>query len=1099
MKINNLKYFSILLFLVIGLSSAVKANNIKLEELSTREGLSNGNINWITQDRQGYLWISTVDGLNKYDGYSFTNYRFDPDDPYSISANWNSSVFADSSDNLWLILSTGGITRYNKSTNRFYRYALENKKNGKDPSYVSTFFCDSRGDIWLGTFKDGLYRIKKTDDTSGIGKEDVINYYPTEGDEKSLSGKRVFSISEDAENNIWVCTNNGLTKITTGSPPAETNLTNYRLPEGNIFVNCQSGNNNKIYIASYGSGLIEFDSKSEKFKPNKHTDNDEKSISSDTVRYISEEIDGKYRWVFTSNGVNKFYNESSSFKHYKHNPSDSSSIINGGYIFYRSVGGSEYFGTRNGISKYNNSADNFSNYYFRDGHENVFSRYYVKFIDVDNSGIFWIGTSGGGIVKYNIMQNNFDELNFESIFEDKIHSDNSSISTMYKDNDGVLWLGTEGSGLLSFEPEQKDIISRNIKNSGIKSNWISSIIESDGKLWIGTRGRGISIYDKVSDKFSDFPLAEKGPEIDKLNLINAIIKDRKGNMYFGTNGGLIVYDPVTKTRKLFKPDQNNSNAIGSGNVWVIYEDSDGDIWLGTAVEGNNGGLSKFNKNDGTFKNYVRNPNDTTSINNQTVNCIYEDSKGTLWIGTYSGGLNAFDKRSEVFTHYTVKQGLPSNTINGILEDSKGNLWLSTNKGISKFNPSEKTFINYDNDDGISGYEYNRGAFLKTSINEGKEMFLYGSKEGMDSFYPEEIKRDRFIPPIVITSFKVLDNSRVPPNSVNSADTVYLSYDENFFSFEFSSLDFDNPRKNIYKYMLEGFDKEWVNANDRRYAGYTNIEPGTYKFTVAGTNSDGIWNDKGTSVVLIISPPFWNTWWFYILVAVAIVSVTLFLINLRVKRKVKYLLEIEKVKASERELVREEASRDYHDELGHKLTRISLFSRRILKRVNGNTGLRDDLNSIVETSNSLQSGAKDLIWALNPEEDSMYDVCVRLRDFGNDLFEDSGINFTSDNVPDQFRSIKLSMTKKRHIIYIFKEGMTNILKHSGCNEVRLNFKTIDERTVISLSDNGIGFNPNNGQKGYGIKNIINRSKHIECKVEITSEESNGTLLSLDIIP
>lgn len=1077
-----------------------KANNIKLEEISTREGLSNGNINWITQDKQGYLWISTSDGLNKYDGYNFTNYRFDPDDPFSISANWNNSVFADSTDNLWLILSTGGITRYNKITNRFYRYALENKENGKDPSYVSTFFCDSRGDIWLGTFIDGLFRIKKTDDTSGIGKEDVINYYPVKGLENTLSGKRVFAITEDEENNIWVCTNNGLTKIITGNPPAETSLINYRLPGRNIFVNCQTGENNKIYIASYGSGFIEFDKKVEKFKTYKHIKNDANSISSDTVNYISEKIDGKYRWVFTSNGVNKFYDEIGSFKHYKHNQADSSSIINGGFIFFKSMSGSEYFGTRSGISKYNAVSDNFSNYYFKDGNENVFNRHYVKFIDADNSGIFWIGTSGGGIVKYNIMQNNFDELNIESLLVDKFDSDIPSIAAICKDNDGMLWLGTEGSGLLGFAPGQdKIVIRKNISNSGINGNWISSIIETEGKLWIGTRGKGVSIYDMAKDKFTSFSLSEQEKDREKLNLVNAIMKDRAGNIYIGTSGGLIVFDPVTNTKKIFKPNQNNPNSIGSGNIWVIYEDSDRDIWLGTAIEGNNGGLSKFNKKEGTFKNYVRNPNDSTSINNQTVNSIYEDRQGLLWIGTYSGGLNSFDKKTEIFTHYTVKNGLPSNTINGILEDNEKNLWLSTNKGISKFNPSDKTFINYDNDDGISGFEYNRGAFLTTSISEGKEMFLFGSKEGMDSFYPEEIKRDHYIPTIVITSFKVLDSSRVPPNSVNTTDTVFLSYDENFFSFEFASLDFDNPNKNIYKYKLEGFDKEWVKANDRRYAGYTNIEPGTYTFTVAGTNSDGIWNNSGTSVVLVISPPFWNSWWFYILVGVAVISLTLFLINLRIKRKVKYLLEIEKVKARERELVREEASRDYHDELGHKLTRISLFSRRILRRVNGNTGLREDLKSIVETSNSLQSGAKDLIWALNPEEDSMYDVCVRLRDFGNDLFEDSGINFTSDNVPDPFRSVKLSMTKKRHIIYIFKEGMTNVLKHSQCTEVKLNFNIKNESILISLSDNGVGFKPHNGQKGYGIKNIINRSKHIECKAEITSEEDRGTLLSLDIIP
>ncbi|NTW32047.1 MAG: histidine kinase [Bacteroidetes bacterium] len=305
-------------------------------------------------------------------------------------------------------------------------------------------------------------------------------------------------------------------------------------------------------------------------------------------------------------------------------------------------------------------------------------------------------------------------------------------------------------------------------------------------------------------------------------------------------------------------------------------------------------MNRYDPKTNKFITFKHIPNNHQSLSSNRVFGIFEDSEGVLWIGTMGGGLNRFDRKTGLFKHYTEKDGLANNMVYCILEDNAGNLWMTTNNGISKFNVKTETFVNYDIKDGVQSSEFNQNAALKTKNG----LFFLGGMNGFNAFDPLKIVQNHFVPPVVITSFKKFNE--VQKNEIDNNDTIFLEYNENFFSFEFSSLDFSNPIKNSFAYKLENFDKDWIFCDaNRRFAEYTKVSPGIYVFHVKGTNSDGLWNKKGMSVVVIISPPWWATWSFRISFSLFLIFILWYVIRLRfmqIRKKheiEKKVLEIEK--------------------------------------------------------------------------------------------------------------------------------------------------------------------------------------------------------------
>lgn len=1034
---KNIKNIFLITFLltitVTSLFSQSLNGNLKVERISLEQGFSNDLIFSVYQDSKGFIWFGTMFGLVKYDGLNYKTYRYDPLDSNTLSNDDIISIFEDRDGNMWFGTYNGGLNKYERISGKFTRFVrIPDDPNSISSNTIWEICQDKDGAVWLATEGGGL--CKYTEGKFYAYKKDTIN------SSGSISGNFIRSVAIDKAGNIWAGTYaSGINKL-----DKEKNIfINYRNDPNN--ANSLSNNfvssiftdsNGELWIGTGGGGLNKYDHSADKFKSYKNDGNDLNSISSNFVNSISEESHG-ILLIATQNGLNKFDKSTGKFERIRINHED----------------------------KLKN--------------ENISA--FIK----DRSGVIWLSSYNDGLYK---MQ--FTPDKFKNILS------GNNTKCIYEDGSGRLWVGTQESGLLMSEDTGKTFsavinnkdnkVSKDKNLSSIRSNRINSISEDkEGNIWAGS-GNGLYKLDRSGSIMQVFINDTGSLNSVASNNILKILSDRSGLLWIGTDKGLDKFDPSTLSFTHYQYSRNDTNSLTENTILSLYEDKYGELWIGTYF-----GLNRLERKSGKFRHYKKDPADPKSISNNYVFSFNEDKSNNFWIGT-GGGLNIFDRTTETFFHFTENDGLPNGVIAGLESDDNGYLWISTYKGISRFSVKDRVFKNYDTEDGLVSNMFNTGSYFKNRKGE----ILFGSVNGVNYFIPGDIKESNFTAPVMLTYLTKYVDKIKTETDISSVKDIGLSYKDNFVKIGFAAADYTNPLKNKFRYKLEGFDKDWINSGSGREAVYTNLDPGDYVFKVKGTNSDGVWNENETSVMISVTPPFWKTWWFFGVLLCSVIAAVMIIQNYRVRSKVKYLTELEKIKEKERELMREQASRDYHDELGHKLTRISLYSRRINKKLRPTAnGLTEDLNSIVETSNSLQSGAKDLIWAMNPKEDSLYDFTVRLRDFGNELFENTGINFTSAGITDEFKDILLSMNCKRHLIYIFKEGMNNILKYSRCSNVNLNFRLYDNDLEIVLKDDGKGFDIYNCAKGYGLKNIYSRGKQIGVNVNISSEENTGTVINL----
>ncbi|NIO80033.1 MAG: hypothetical protein GTN53_05710 [Candidatus Aminicenantes bacterium] len=410
------------------------------------------------------------------------------------------------------------------------------------------------------------------------------------------------------------------------------------------------------------------------------------------------------------------------------------------------------------------------------------------------------------------------------------------------------------------------------------------------------------------------------------NAVSSIREDHNGVLWIGTRGGgLNRFNRETEAFTRYINDPHNPNSPGCNYIYTIYVDRYGVMWLGTS----RGGLNRFDPQKETFIHYKYDPSTPNSLSNNIVLSICESQNGVLWIGTWGGGLNKFNRQKQTFTRYTTKKGLPDNHIYSILEDNQGNLWLGTNKGLCRFSISTGKTKIYTPVDGLQDYEFNTGACYQS---QSGEMF-FGGVNGFNCFYPDRIEDNHYIPPIVITGFKIQNrpvnigkDSRLKKH-ITETKEIILSYKDSFFSFEFAALDYTAPDKNRYQYKVERFNEDWIDLGHKHDITLTNLDPGEYILRVRGANNDGIWNYEGTSVRIIITPPLWETWWFRALTVLLLAALLYIWHHRRMKNlslKLKTEAEMErlfakyKVSGREQEIIRlilkGKSNKDIEDDL-----------------------------------------------------------------------------------------------------------------------------------------------------------------------------------------
>jgi signal transduction histidine kinase/ligand-binding sensor domain-containing protein len=802
-----------LLFSPIFATSAYgQTDTIRFENISTEQGLSQNTVNAILQDRQGFMWFGTEGGLNKYDGYQFTVYKRDPDNPKSLSDDVISSMYEDRDGILWIGTSTG-LDRFDRKTGTFLHYPQDlTGSEGLSGEFVLAIAQDHSGTLWAGTEGGGLYALD-------LITNQLTVYKHASEDPKSLSDDTILSIYEDRDGALWIGTGAGLDRLDqkTGT------FAHYREnPSGSHLIGNEpvyaiyEDRQGALWIGTQ-SGLAQWDRGEGHFVEYQHEANVPDSLSDDSIRCIFEDSQGAL-WIGTRSGLDQLDKIQNRFIHYMHNPNDAHSLISDS----------------------------------------------IRAIFEDRSGVLWIGTSGGGLSKYARATQKFALYKYHPGLPNNL-SDNN-IWSVYEDQSDNLWVGTFFSGLnkLDRRSGKVTIYQHNPSEpTSLSDNEIRTVLEDrNGTLWVGTERGGLDRFDPKTETFVSYRHNATDPGSLGGDGVFSIYEDHLGRLWVGTaNGGLNRLDQASGTFTRYQHDTSDPSSLSNDNVRAIYEDRTGGLWIGTF----GGGIDLWDDPAGHFTIYRHDPNNPSSLSSDMVTCFFEDQDGTVWIGTFGGGLNRFDRVAQSFTHYTEKDGLPDDTVYGILADMDGDLWLSTNKGLSNFDPRAETFRNYDVSDGLQGNQFNPGAYFQSKDGE----MFFGGTLGLNAFFPQQVQDNPVPPPLVITAFKRFNQTI--QTDLASNETIPLSYHDNFVSLEFAALDYNAPEKNQYAYKLEGIDQDWVYAGTRRYASYTNLRGGDYVFRIKASNNDDVWNNEETTLRIHITPPFWQTWWFIGIIGLLVVS------------------------------------------------------------------------------------------------------------------------------------------------------------------------------------------------------------------------------------
>ncbi|MGQ9802177.1 MAG: two-component regulator propeller domain-containing protein [Candidatus Saccharicenans sp.] len=936
--VSNLIAFFFILFLLLALTPlplrSQPGPNLLFRTLSIEQGLSQNSVLSIARDRQGFLWFGTESGLNKYDGYRFIVYLPVEGDPYSLSNSWINALLVDCNGDLW-VGTENGLNKYDVSAEKFIGYFHD----PADPyslssSRIFALFEDREGRLWVGT-DAGLNLLDPRTGRCTRFQQDPTNSPFSSGSGSSfststISHDQIRAIAQDAGGFIWIGTvGGGLNRY----DPATSTFTHFRHdpsdplhspPDDSIYsllIN-PSDPSGTIWIGTASSGLVRFDPNRHEFKTYRPDPKQPHSLPDGTVNCLVQDSDGSL-WIGTSSGgLSHFYPERELFFTYRHQAHDLFSLADNMVVsLYLGPDRILWVGTYRGISQLNLHRQNFRRFLTNPGDPASLSHPEVRAFCDASSGLLWVGTDGGGL---NLFDRNrmrtqyfrYDPQNPASLSSDRVFA-------IVEDQDGTLWVGTYGGGLNRYDPATSGFVhyrSRPRRPGSLPDDRIRTLfVDSQTRLWVGMDGSGLVRFDRSAGRFlrpritriitpaealtttrvpsrDDFPRLSTPASGDGIE-----INGRKTsgpaviNPEYSAEAGSRQPDPQSEQTSAGTqpgaPDQSLANLGSSPNplltglIFSLAEDQAGHLWIGCY----SGGLVRYNPENGELLHLTHDPLDRRSLSSNSVINVYVDREGFIWVGTNGGGLNRLDPSSLTFTRFNESQGLPSSVVYGILEDDDGCLWLSSNRGLSLLDPRTNQIKNFDTTDGLQSYEFNGNACLK-----GRDGQLYfGGINGFNMFKPALIRASEYRPPVVITSLMIsnlpvrpgqtIDGYKVLDKSITLTAEIILHWKHRVVAFEFAGLDYTSPGKNQYAYILEGFEDKWNYVGSRRFASYSNLPPGRYIFRVKAANSDGLWNEEGVSLRLRIMPPFWRTWWFYVLTVLLLAGAILEIVRLRLKQ------------------------------------------------------------------------------------------------------------------------------------------------------------------------------------------------------------------------
>ena len=991
-----------------------------------------------------------------------------------LSQNTVFCILQDSRGYMWFG-TEHGLNRYDGYEFTIYRSEPGNPGSIAD-SWITALAEDSRGLVWVGTLTGGLWRYdRRTDQFSG--------YLHDDSNPRSISSNEVTSALVDTSGDLWIGTK---------------------------------------------SGLNRYDSNDDAFDHFNHDASESGSLSDNHVLSLAEDLHSVI-WVGTHDGcVNRFDSSSGTFTSFA--PEGySSAELNGALSLVVDPDGVVWIGTEMGLFRLNPG----------DSDPKVLP---VEIDAIRVRSLFWnvdgtllVGTQGRGLL---VLEP--DELISRShrhIPADVKSISSDAIESIYRDKEETLWFGTLPGGINKLSVDARSFTHfEHIpgEEDSLGENWVRSVFEDpDGMIWVGTGTRGVSRYDPAGEMWTHYRHDDDDPASIGANYVSLISRHESGRLFIPTvlgldvfdletgifthfmhdpsdpdslaendfvwavlcdsvgtiwvatqGGGLNRFDIETGNFIAYKHDPLDPTSLSHDGVWNIFEDRRGRLWVGTT-----NGLDKFDRATGLFKRYRSDPADPSTLSHDFIGSVVEDDAGRLWVGTVGGGINRFDPDTGSTVRTTAACGLPSNAIMAMIKDEYGKIWVSTSNGLAKLDPDTGMVEALDASDGVPLDEFNGGA--ATRLASGNMAF--GAVGGLIEFKPRHIQKNRYVPPIVITRISV-DGTRTERVDEPTRQKLTIRWPDNSFEFEFAALSYVNPQMNRYAYKLEGLDTEWTLSGTVRAGIYRRLPGGTYTLRVIGSNDDGIWNTTGATLSVTVIPPFWATWWFRSLAALAVVASLFAAYSIRIRTVAERAAKLQHEVAAERGRL----ARELHDSVTQSLYSLTLFIEASREFVA--TGEYDQADRGLERSGTTALQAlkelRLLVYELRPLALKEMGLVGAIQDRLNAVEKRAGVQtaFIVDISPGSVIPDEV----EEALFRIAQEALNNALKHAHASSITVRVEvSATGASELEISDNGSGFDPAHAavHGGMGLRNIRDRADKIGWRCDITTIPGTGTRISI----
>ena len=991
---------------VVNLCAQVHYSSFK--HLTVTDGLSSNRIRCIYKDSKDFLWMGTDVGLDRYDSYQVKQYRYDEKLSGTISSDILTCIYEDQGKNLWFG-TYDGLNLYDPKKDKFT--VFKNKpsdKNSLNSNCITGIIEDKKGNLWIVSDGSCINRWNP--------KNQNFIRYPFEEQRYGLAVRPSRMAATDSKGYIWI---GSLSPGITRFEPESGNFTSFNDPSvdfGNYsYKSIYIDNQDKIWIATDGIGFFSYDPATNKFE-HFGLKGDGKGTNLNFVLDIIPEDDRFLLLAVDQGGINRFDKLSKTFEYIMYDNSNDNGINNNGiWCFHR-----------------------------------------------DRERVLWIGTSGGGINYFTPQKERFKLFTHNSN-NPKSLSYNFT-GCFYEDHLGLIWVGTDGGGVNVYDPAtgKFEIFKHDPGDPySISGNVIRGIAEDkDHDMWIGTWDAGLNRYDRKTGRFFRYmPDNKDTSSISNKTIWNLII-DHNNVLWLSIyNVGIDLFDVKEGVFRRFRPDPGNPGSLSANNSWLIFEDAENKMWICTQ-----NGLNLYDSITNSFKVFHFPDND--------IGAFYKDKAGYLWVGSNTKGLYLCNQQGIILKTYDVTNGLPNNRIHAVTQDNKGDIWISSNYGLSRLNTEIQRFRNYSKEDGLQGNQFYQQSFLKTHNGE----MYFGGYNGFNSFFPDSLKDNEFIPPVYITDIQIFNKPviyAVPgaqfQTHISETEEIKLNWDQSVFSFSFAAINYTHPEKNQYAYLMEGFEIDW-NYTDasRRYVTYTNLDPGEYTFRVKASNNDGVWNEKGVSLKIVILAPWWDTWWFRLIIisAIILLFVAIFLSRVRQLKNQKILLE-KSVAIKTAELHELNASKDkFFSIIAHDLkspfNTIIGFSEMLKEEIkSGDPARNEEYAGLINISavQTLRLLENLLEWANSQTGKILFKpLPVKLGELLNEEFNMLNEMAARKNIElkSYISDNLVIMADKNMIKTILRNLISNSIKFTHKNgKVEVNAITDKKNVEISVSDSGIG--------------------------------------------